>query len=356
MGELMKKMQWVCIPALLCFVSISCGGGFYHPGRLNQGRGLRSPLTPPSQEGVEKDHWKVEKDITLYYFARGQGTPVLVIYGGPGIPPSGPWKGLEPLENAYQFYYYHQRGCGESAHPVDRFSSKNYYRNMVELNSILGMSAQLADIERIRRICGVDKLILVGHSFGGFMAALYAAEFPEHVEKMVLVSPAGVLTMPPLGGGMDRVREYLPDEMKKGYDDFRRRYFSYGTIFSKSEAELSALNSEYNRYYIRALESRGIPVPAGLAELKGKGGWMVHAIYFSLGRSYDFRPALTRVTAPALVIHGEKDIFPEEVSREYAKILPRGKLVVIPGASHFAFAERPEEFAELVGNFFKGAH
>jgi len=70
---------------------------------------------------------------------------------------------------------------------------------------------------------------------------------------------------------------------------------------------MSDLNAEYNRYYVRALESRGIPVPTGLAELKGKGGWMAHAIYVSPGRSYDFRPAPARMAAPALVIHGEKD-------------------------------------------------
>ncbi len=56
---------------------------------------------------------------------------------------------------------------------------------MQTLEQTLGISAQVADIERIRRILGEEKLIMVGHSFGGFLASLYAAEFPEHVARMV---------------------------------------------------------------------------------------------------------------------------------------------------------------------------
>ena len=47
--------------------------------------------------------------------------------------------------------------------------------------------AQLADIERLRRASGETSLILIGHSFGAFLAALYATEFPERVRAPVLV-------------------------------------------------------------------------------------------------------------------------------------------------------------------------
>jgi len=56
---------------------------------------------------------------------------------------------------------------------------------MTKLDQTLGLGAQIADIERIRQILGEDKLILVGHSWGGFLASLYAAEFPEHVTALI---------------------------------------------------------------------------------------------------------------------------------------------------------------------------
>lgn len=92
-------------------------------------------------------------------------------------------EGLENLKKDYRFIYYHQRGCGHSTRPIDTFKSQNFMQNVTVLNKVLGLSAQLADIERIRRILGHERLILVGHSYGGFLASLYAAEFPEHVEK-----------------------------------------------------------------------------------------------------------------------------------------------------------------------------
>ena len=114
----------------------SSNGSFYKPGTLKQERGLRSPLEPPSQEGVEPHFWKVSDDILLYYFKYGNGKPILVVHGGPGFPPSEAWEGLEKLTDNHRFYYYHQRGCGKSTRPVDTFDSPNYLRNMVDLNKI----------------------------------------------------------------------------------------------------------------------------------------------------------------------------------------------------------------------------
>lgn len=349
----LKKRITILVLGLFLFGLIACAGGkFYRPGKLGDDGGLRSPLTPPSQDGVADNYWKVEEDIRLYYFAHGESKPVLVIHGGPGIPPAKPWKGLEAIEG-YKFFYYHQRGCGKSTHPVDRFESKNYYRNMVSLNSLLGMPAQLADIERIRRIWEQDRLILIGHSYGGFLATLYALEFPEHVGKMVLISPAGVLKLPADYGGMDMVKEYLSDEGKKDYDYFIKHYFDYGKIFTKSEAELTVLNREYGEFYTTALKAKGLELSEEILSTDGIGGWLVHALYFSTGKKYDYKNYLKKIKTDALVIHGDKDVYPEEVSREYAELIPKGKLKIIEKASHFSFYEQPEEFAAIVNDFLR---
>ena len=126
-------------------------------------------------------------DISLHYFTQGEGKPVLIIHGGPGIPYTKNWSGLDSLSNQYPFYSYDQRGCGKSTRPFDKFESSNFYQNMKALDENLGLPAQIADIEQIRRKLKQDKIILIGHSFGGFLACMYAIEFPQHVESMVLV-------------------------------------------------------------------------------------------------------------------------------------------------------------------------
>ena len=152
----------------------------------------------------------------------------LLFTEGPGIPYANAWKGLKPLEEQYAFYYYHQRGAGKSTRPIDSLISKNYQKNVAFLEGRLGIGAQIADIERIRHFLNEEKLLLVGHSFGGFIAALYAAEFPMRVEKLVLVAPAGMLTPPKKGNNLfDAVRAKLPESDHAQYDSLMKEYFNF---------------------------------------------------------------------------------------------------------------------------------
>ncbi len=347
-----KKIAFLII-FFMTLTGIVTSSSFYKPGTLKDEKRLRSPLEPPSQQDVKPHFWRVTNDILLYNFQSGEGQPVLVIHGGPGFPPSNVWEGLERLKHKFRFIYYHQRGCGKSTRPVDTFDSNNFLQNMVDLNKILGAVPQIADIERIRRILNQEKIILIGHSYGGFSATLYAVEFPEHVEKMVLIAPAGVLKMPiDKGGGLDALKDYLSEEMKNKFDAFIARYFNYGQIFSKSEKDLIALNNELIQFYEAAYETRGLSIPdqAG-QDPSDTGGWMVHALYLSLGLEYDFRNELRKVQAPVLVIHGEKDVMPSEASREYSDLFSEGRLAIIPEATHFPFLETPASFAKLVSEF-----
>jgi proline iminopeptidase len=284
----------------------------------------------------------------LYHFSAGEGRNVLIIHGGPGYPYTELWAGLEPLTNDYKFHYYDQRGCGQSTRPIDTFSSSNYYQNVKTLDQTLGLGAQIADIERIRQILGEEKLILIGHSWGGFLASLYAAEFPDHVEAMILVAPADVLVMSQdQGGGLfEEVKKRLPESKKAEFDAFLKGYLDYKNIFTKSEADLVALNQEFGEYYTAVVDMPDLPQTQGEA-----GGWMVHAMYFSMGLQHDYREALKNVTAPVLVIHGAADLQPETVSQLYADVFPKASFQVIEKATHFPFDEQPEGFSAIIRDF-----
>jgi proline iminopeptidase len=354
----MKKWLIVLIPVtILCLAAVAFGvhyiqqwltGPIYAPGQVRAEVNLRAPLDPPAQPG-QPGVWQVESDVQLHYFSSGNGAPVLVIHGGPGYPSTKPWSGLEPLTDQRRFYYYDQRGCGESTRLFDRFPDTGSFENIQTLDKGLGMAAQIADIERIRRILGVDKITLVGHSFGGFLAALYATEFPEHVEKLVLVSPADMLVMPAENGGLfPLIRAQLPDSERAGFDSFLKGYLDFNKIFSKSEADLVALNDRMADYF---REAYGKPIPAD----QGKtGGWMVWAMYLSLGTHHDYRNAMKSTAFPVLILHGADDLQPEKASRIYLGIYPNARFEVIPQAGHFAFEEQPAAFSQAVGDFLAG--
>ncbi|MBP7737431.1 MAG: alpha/beta hydrolase [Spirochaetes bacterium] len=324
------------------------GRPLYRPGMVRSGDNLRAPLDPPRQTGGA-EYWLVEKDIRLYHFSSGQGKKVLVVHGGPGYPFEKPLAALKGLK--YRFHYYDQRGCGRSTKPFDRFAGTNYFENMKTLERTLGLGAQVADIERIRRILNVEKLTLVGHSFGAFLSVLYAAEFPERVEALVLVSPATVLRLPSeYGDFYKRIGDLLPPAMQGDFGKFLEQYMDFRNIFSRSEGELSALNLEFMKYYGPAAKAAGMPLPAFRGPM-GTNGWMTFGMFFSMGKEHDYRDALRNLSIPALVIHGGKDIQDEKGSREYCDILKNSKFVVIKDAGHFGFYDRPDEFAKLLGDF-----
>lgn len=319
---------------------------FYKPGMVSREENLGAPLAPPSQpDGSET--WLVEPGIELAHFAEGNGRNVLIIHGGPGMPFSQPMRGLDSLTDAYRFHYYDQRGSGESARPIDRFTSTNVYENMKTLDRTLGLGAQIADIERIRRILGDEKLILIGHSWGGFLASLYAAEFPENVAALILVAPANTLVLPSPEADSDLfagVRANLPADKQAEFDAFMEAYMDFNSLYEKSEDDLVALNETFGEYY-------GAVVNTSLPEPGRPGGWMVWAQYISMGRRHDYRPALADVAAPVLVIHGADDLQGERASHLYVEAFPNAEFVVIDNAGHFSFDEQPETFGQIVRDF-----
>jgi proline iminopeptidase len=354
------KLSLVILAIVLFFVVIGVlvffyftGKPLYEPGMVRRGEGLRSPLVPPAQS-ADQSYWQVENDIKLYHFAEGSGSNALIVHGGPGYPIRKPWAGLQPLAGNYKFNYYDQRGCGKSTRPIDRFSSPNFYANMKTLDTTLGLGAQIADIERVRHILGEEKLLLIGHSFGGFLASLYAAEFPERVKALVLVAPASVLVMPSKEGDMfEQVGNLLPANLQNDYVDFRKRYLDFSHIFTKSEADLVALNNEFPKYYGAALRARNSAPPAASAPDEN-GGWMTFAMYLSMGKRHDYRQALKSVQAPVLVVRGELDLQPEKLDRLYAECFPNSSFEVVKGAGHFVYDEQPEAFSRIVERFLNG--
>jgi proline iminopeptidase len=350
-----RKILFLTIGALLLIIGILAGGFWYmstrplyQPGMVREGKALAGPLVPPTQP-TDSDTWLVEPKIELAHFAAGEGRNVLIIHGGPGMPFAGPITGLDSLTDEFRFHYYDQRGSGESTRPIDHFDSPNVYENMQTLDRTLGLGAQIADIERIRQILGDDRLILIGHSWGGFLASLYAAEFPERVEALILVAPADMLVMPQSDADSDlftSVRAKLPADQQPEFDAFMKDYFDFNTLFQKSEADLVAMNQQFGEYYVQAVE-----IPAQMPPQGRPGGWVAWGMYVSLGQRHDYRAALRSVTAPVLVIHGAEDLQSETASRSYAEAFPNAEFVVIQNASHFSFEEQPDEFARLVEKF-----
>lgn len=320
----------------------SLGEARYHPGEVARSRLVLDPTGPLAEgrpAGIQQWSLEVEPGLTVRGLVRGTGSPVVVIHGGPGFPPETTWPGLDAFGSRHRFYYPHQRGSGWSDRPVDRFPSADFPTDLAILDAKLGLVPQLADVERLRRALGVDRIDLVGHSFGGLIACLYAVEFPDHVGKVLLIAPAALVKFPPPSGGLyQEIRKQLPADRLGAYDAWLKDFFDYGRLFQRSEAEWKVLNAGVIPFYREAAARQAPTLPPMDATNPALiGGWMMQAIFFSLGQRHDWRPALATIRTPVTLVYGDADLSGAEDFEPY-RVIPNLRIARIPGGTHFVAA------------------
>ncbi|WP_175425869.1 alpha/beta fold hydrolase [Trinickia violacea] len=119
-------------------------------------------------------HKLITRDGMLYYEAEGQGEPLILVPGGPGACRISfqPW--FSRLSNNHQVVYYDAIGRGLS----DRLGDPALYT----------VERDVDDIENLRQALGVQRISLLGQSYGGIPALAYALKYPAHVSHLVLSS------------------------------------------------------------------------------------------------------------------------------------------------------------------------
>lgn len=357
MKKTTKKKLLIIVPSVIVVIALAAGymiyqmmmAPMYEVGNVAKGVNLSGSLAPPKQEKLDENIWQVEADIDLKYFTQGEGRNVLVVHGGPGIPYVEGWPGLEPLGDEYKFNYYDQRGCGESTRPIKNFATTNFYENAIKAEKTLGITAQIADIERIRQILGEEELILIGHSFGGMLTSLYAAEFPQNVEALILVAPAPLLKMPmDMPGLFDSLEKELSGKDLESYNELMKEYFDFKDVFSKTDEDLTNQNLELGKYFDIAQKKNNLASPPfGMP-----GGWSVQSIYLSMGQKHDYTKVVSKVKVPTLIIHTGSDFVQvKEASETYLEVFPDAEFKTLDGAGHMGFYDKPNEFAKIVEDF-----
>ena len=256
---------------------------------------------------------------TLSWRELGSGPPLFCHPGGPGCS-SLYFGGLPELAAERTLLLLDPRGTGDSDRPADP--------------SAYDLEDYAADIEAVRGELGLERLDLLGHSHGGFVAMAWAGTHPDRVGRLVLAGTAPRFTDLIRGRRMERVashqgRPYFADALAALQD---QQAGSYST-----DEELLAL-------YERA---GPLLAPVGeditpVADAFRAAGINADALKHSNERvagTMDLRPLLRRIEAPTLVIHGDRDPFGGATADEIADALPDPRVVTVPGGDHFAFLE-----------------
>jgi proline iminopeptidase len=263
----------------------------------------------------------VEK-AQLFTLEVGDGPEVLVmLHGGPGASHDYLRPQLDALADPgrRRLFYYDQRGGGRS--PLDA-------------RAPAGTAAEhVADLERVRQHLGIDHLRLVGYSWGGLLALLYAVEHPDRVDRLALISPA-----PATAEGRDAMRARLKQASQRPEVAALRATVDP----SDRRARFALAVAGYFHDPRRAHE-----LTPFLVKLEAE-----EAVWRSLGE-YDLRPRLSAIAAPVLIAHGREDPIPLATAEETAR-LTGGELVVLDHCGHVPYVEAADRLFPALRTFFDG--
>jgi proline iminopeptidase len=284
--------------------------------------------TFPSQEGmIDVPGGKV------WYrkIGNGPGVPLLALHGGPGGT-SCRFEVLAPLANERPVIFYDQLGSGRSEHPTD--------------TTLWNFPRFVQEVDAVRRALKLDTVHLLGHSWGGALAAEYMiATKPTGVKSVIFSSP--LISTPRWIADADSLRDQLPTSIQDVLDANEKA----GTIDSPDYK--AATDSFYARH-VRRLPTPPIARCEGVAsndtiyrQMWGPTEFLSNGSLQSWTRAAD----MDDITTPSLFIAGEFDEARPTTLEEFRKTMRDARLVVIPGGAHAAMREKPSEYIAAVRAF-----
>jgi proline iminopeptidase len=293
---------------------------------------MNANLTPESGD-VHEGYVPVPAG-PLFVRQVGQGPPIVVLHGGPDFDHTYLLPDLDRLADGYRLVYYDQRGRGRSPGQVESVS----------------LASELADLDALRAHLGLEQIALLGHSWGGLLAAAYALRCPERVSRLILLNTAPLSHL-----GIVRVREEI-DHRTAPLE--RLHALRASPLYAAGDPATVAA-------FYRLRFSTTIKRPADLDKLDlGYSrctsqdilrAWAIEARLYQetyLREDFDLLPQLRRLKLPSLVLHGDHDFIPLPIAREIADAIPNSCLVVVSDCGHFSYFEQPGAVRRAIDALF----
>jgi proline iminopeptidase len=268
---------------------------------------------------------------TIAVHVLGVGEPLMCVPGGPARA-SAYLEDFAGLSQTRKLLRVDTRGTGLSPLPADRDS--------------LAFPRLADDLEVVRASLNLETVDLIAHSAGGFITLAYAANYPERLGRVVLVTPSGK----PFGdveadiktiragrsdepwyaeaAAIEKELEFAPPRMRERFDPGMH---PFGYTRWDDRAQEHAASSE-RQVSMRAMAAFR-PSPEAAAQL-------------------NLAEKLKAVEAPVLIIVGSLDgITGVKAGHHVAGMLPNATVVELPGAAHYPWIDTPAEFRDTVLNF-----
>ena len=269
------------------------------------------------------------RDVSLFVRTMGAGQPIVLLHGGPGLDHTT-LLSLAPLARDYQLLFYDHRCNGRSSGDPETMTWDNL----------------TADADALRATYGFDRWVVLGHSFGGHVALMYALRYPERVSKLILMDTAADARW---------AAEHAPALLaRRGYRASTvaaaRRFYA-GDIAPR-KVGITAMR--FMGAYFHHIGIRDLPaMVAGALRMKRRP--TAHVVGFgTLLKHWDVTGRLREIDVPTLVVAGRDDfLYPPECQALLADRLPHATLEIIERAGHNPQDENPAAVVAAIRAFLQ---
>jgi len=257
--------------------------------------------------------------LNLYYETHNlqSGKPVIFfVHGAGGDADAWEFVRSQLLERGFGGISMDLRGHGYSAHP----RNPKYY----EIKNLTADIATILDQEKI------DRVILIGHSYGAVVAIHFAIEYPERLNKLVIIS------------GSHSSPNYLRHKPLKVLANWIIDLAAIVSPTSKANWHSQYPQGKFHKDYELF----------GLMRTIYHNSWGSYLLTSKQTLNLDIKFKLSKIKTPTLVIAGTSDsIFPHTVSTEIHGQIEGSKLELIDGANHVVILNHPKQTAKLIIDF-----
>lgn len=262
----------------------------------------------------------------------GAGIPLLALHGGPGGTSCG-LSLLEELGSERPVIRYDQLGTGRSGRPDDM--------------SLWTVARFVEELHAVRKALGLERMHLLGHSWGSSLAAAYVLEKgTEGIASITFSSP--LLSTPIWIEDANYLRSLLPEDVQQTLTEHEKA----GTTDSEEYEQASA------EFYKRHVYGGDRPKPPAAcngvvwSQLIYEYMWGPTEFYASgTLENFDVTARLNEIDVPVLFMAGEFDEARPETVREFQKQVPGSKLKVIKDAAHASLSRQPDEYRRVLEEF-----
>lgn len=276
---------------------------------------------------AQRDYFIASKDGTRIHIQEfGKGKPVVFLAGGPGMNAVYMEAVWQRLSKNHRCIILNQRGTDSSL--VSKVDSAS-----------MSMDNYVNDIEALRKHLRLEKLTLLGHSWGGMLAMVYLAKEPGRVEKMILLDSGG----PDTSFGKVFESNFDKNLTKEDKDEIKRL----------DSLGLSSMRGSWPGYFYdrkRALATQDrIPFKKGVLQ-HDEVFPFTSANYFAFSDS--MKSALKKSKVPVFLIQGREDPMGESTAMDIKRVLPQTSIHFIEKCGHLPWLENEKqvnEFFEQVG-------